>query len=106
MSVLMLELDRAEIDVSGVQATTIVPNLNVLKYCGSRQRMRCKLVGYAFSLQGAKETFCDCIVITISNPAHTHLDVCINQSALINNTGVLTALIGMVQKSFCEVASL
>ena len=102
----MLELDGAEIIQCGVQATTIAPNLNVLKYCGSRQDMGCKLTSHTFSLQGAKETFGSCIVITISNTTHTHLDICIYQSALINSTGVLAALIGMVQKNFCGVASL
>ena len=93
MSRLKLKLDGAEITECGVQATTIVPNLNVLKYGGSRQGMGCKLTGHTFSLQGAKETFGNCIVITISNPAHTHLDVCIYQSVLINGAGVLAALI-------------
>ena len=93
MSRLKLKLDGAEITECGVQATTIVPNLNVLKYGGPRLGMGCKLTGHTFSLQGAKETFCDCIVITISNPAHTHLDACVYQTALINSTGVLAALI-------------
>ena len=85
----MLELDRAEIAESGVQAPTIVPNLNVLKYCSARQSLRCKLTGHTFSLQRAEETFSDCIVITISNTTHTHLNACVYQTALINSAGVL-----------------
>ena len=106
MSRLLLELDRAEIAESGVQATTIVPNLNVFKYCGSRQSMSSKLGGHTFSFQGTKETFGNCIVITIPNTTHTHLDLRIPQTALVNSTGVLAALIRMMQKRFCGVASL
>jgi len=102
----MLELDRAEIAESGVQATTIVPNLNVFKYCGPRQCLSCKLGGHTFSFQGAKETFGNCVVITIPNTTHTHLDLRIHQTTLVNSTGVLAALIGMMQKSFRGMASL
>ena len=59
-----------------MQALPIVPNLNILKDHCSCQCMRGKLTGHTFSFKGAKETFSNCIVIAISNPAHAHLDIC------------------------------
>ena len=80
-----------------MQALAIVPNLNVFKDRGSCQGMCCKLAGDTFCFQGAKETFGDCIVITIANSAHAHLDVRVCQAALVSSTGVLAALIGMMK---------
>ena len=97
MSRLLLELHRAKIPESGVQAFAIVPNLNVFKDGCSCQCLRGKLADNTFSLKSAEETFSHCIVITISNPTHTHLDVRIDQAALVSRAGVLAALIGMVQ---------
>ena len=97
MSRLLLELNRAKIAESGVQAFAIVPNLNILKDGCSCQCMSCKLAGDTFSLKRAEETFSHGVVITISNPTHAHLDVRIDQAALVSRAGVLAALIGMVQ---------
>lgn len=82
MSRLLLELHRAKIPESGVQAFAIVPNLNVFKDGCSCQCLRGELAGDAFSLKGTEETFSNCVVITISNPTHAHLDVRIAQAAL------------------------
>ena len=104
MSRLLLELHRAKIFESGVQAFAIVPNLNVFKDGCSCQCMSCELTGDTFSLKSAEETFSNCVVITISNPTHAHLDVRIDQAALVSRAGVLAALIGMVQQIICGLA--
>jgi len=50
MSRLLLELHRAKISESGVQAFAIVPNLHVFKDGCSCQGLGCELAGNTFSL--------------------------------------------------------
>ena len=73
MSVLLFEIDRAEVAEGGVQTLPIVPNLNVLKDRGVRESLRGKLAGHTFSFQGTEETFRHGIIVAVTNPAHADL---------------------------------
>jgi hypothetical protein len=50
---------------------TIVPNLNVLKDRRASQSAGGELADNTFGFEGTKETFYDCIIITVAHPAHT-----------------------------------
>ncbi len=97
MSVLLFELHGAEIAEGGMQTLAIVPNLNVFKDCGACLGMGCKLTGDTFRFQRTEETFRDCVVVTVANPAHAQLNVRACQNALVAGAGVLAALIGMMK---------
>ena len=96
MSSTQFELGRTKVAQSGVQALPIVPNLDVLKDGCSGQRMGCKLLRHTFGLESTKETFCDRIVVAVTNPAHAHLNVFTGQTGLVDSTGILAALVGMM----------
>ena len=97
MSVLLLELAGAEIAESGMQALAIVPNLNVVKDCGTCECMGDKLVRHPFGFQRAKETFCNRIVVTVAHSAHAQLDIHVCQGAQVVSTGVLAALVRVMK---------
>ena len=97
MSKIQFEIDRAEVAKRGMQALPIVPNFNVFKDRCMCQRTSSKLTDHTFGFESAEKTFSNCIVISVPNPAHAHLDVLGRQTALIGSAGVLTTLVGMVQ---------
>src|SRR5512145_2614201 len=106
MSVLLLELHRAEIAEGGMQTLAIVPNLNVFKDGGTCLGMGSELASGTFCFESTKETFRHGIVITVADSAHAGLDMPVGEGALVGSTGVLAALIGMMQQRCIRLAGL
>jgi len=79
-----------------MEALVIVSNPNVFKDGCACQCMGCKLAGHTFSFSRAEETFSDCVVVTVANPAHAHLDVGACQTARVGSIGTLAVLIRMI----------
>jgi len=81
-----------------MQTLAIVPSFDVLEDGGASQCPRGKLIGGAFKLEGAEEAFHRGIVVTIPDSTHADLAVIGSQGVLKQVTGVLTALIGVVEQ--------
>src|SRR6266536_2127832 len=92
------ELRRTKIAERGVQTLTIVPSFDVLEDGGAGVSACVKLLIGAFGLESAEKAFHRCIVKTVSGAAHADLAVMSRQALQIDFTGVLAALVRMMQQ--------
>src|SRR6266498_2294283 len=94
----LFELRRTKIAEQGVQTLTIVPSFDVLEDGGTGVSACVKLLNSTFGLESAEKAFHRCIVKTVSGAAHADLTVMIRQVLQIDGTGVLAALVRMMQQ--------
>src|SRR5512141_2415576 len=98
MSRVVFEFHGTAIAERGMQTLAIVPSFDVLEDGGASQCPRSKRIGGAFKLEGAEEAFHRSIVVTISDSTHANLAVINSQTLQIGITGVLAALVGVMQQ--------
>ena len=80
-------------------ALTIAPNLDVMEGDGPCFDTGGKAAGKTFGLQCSKEAFHHSIVVTVTNAAHADLDIMVFQELLVHMTGILAALVGMIEQT-------
>ena len=98
MSRFEFELHGAEVAERGVQTLTIVPSFDVLEDGCVSSSSRLKLPISAFGLECAEKAFHGRVVKAIAGAAHADLAMLDSQSLLIKITGVLAALIRMMEQ--------
>ena len=98
MSQFAFELHGTEVAERGVQTVTIVPTFDVLEDGRASLGPCVKLPISAFDLERAEKAFHRSIVETIAGAAHADLAMIGSQALLIHFTGVLAALIRVMQQ--------
>jgi hypothetical protein len=76
----------------------IVPSFDVLEDGGASLSSRRKGLICAFDLERAEKTFHGRVVKAIANPAHADLAVMSGEALLIDITGLLAAVIRMMEQ--------
>jgi len=92
------ELYRAEVAERGVQTLTIVPSFDVLEDGRASLAPGVKLLIGTFALERAEKAFHGCVVKAIAGAAHADLAMLGSQGMLIKITGVLAALVRVVEE--------
>ncbi len=82
-----------------MQALAIVPSFDVLKDRRASLRPGDKRLGSTFRLERGEEAFHHGVVVAIPDSAHALLTAIGSQALAIERTGVLAALIGVVQQA-------
>lgn len=98
MSRILFELRWAKVAERGVQTLTIVPSFDVLEDGGAGMSACVELFIGAFGLEGTEKAFHGGIVKTVSTAAHADLAMISGQVLQIGFTGVLAALVRMMQQ--------
>ena len=82
-----------------MEALAIVPDLNVLENGGSGLGMGGKRMSDTFGLEGSDKALHRCVIVAVSCAAHTDQDVMLGQVSLDQVTGVLAALVRVVEQA-------
>ncbi len=101
---LTLKTSRAGIAQAGVQPLTIVPDLPVVTDGEPSLRAGSEGRGRALGLEGAPEGFHQGVVVAIAGATHANDDAVLGEQGQVIMTGVLAALVGIVQQVAARLA--